>query len=138
MRSLSDIISIMILTNSTLIYKMVIVATSYYKLYHKEDNTMNKPNTESKAKSNKVEELIIDSFSVNRVHQFDNGGVTFDMTVNGISIYGCRVVETKDGDFIGLPQRKGKDGKYYSIVWARFSEADTKDILAEVEKQLNS
>lgn len=99
---------------------------------------MNKPNTESKAKSKKGEELKIDSFSVNRVHQFDNGGVTFDMTVNGIAIYGCRVVETKDGDFIGLPQRKGNDGKWYSIVWAKFSEADTKDILAEVEKQLNS
>ena len=58
--------------------------------------------------------------------------------INGISIYGCRVVETKDGDFIGLPQRKGNDGKWYSIVWAKFSEADTEDILAEVEKQLNS
>ena len=45
---------------------------------------------------------------------------------------------TKDGDFIGLPQRKGNDGKYYSIVWAKFSEQDTKDILAEVEKKLNS
>ena len=99
---------------------------------------MKKPNTESKAKSNKVEELKIDSFSVNRVHQFDNGGGTFDMTVNGISIYGCRVVENKDGDFIGLPQRKGNDGKWYSIVWARFSTEDTWDILAEVEKQLNS
>ena len=99
---------------------------------------MNKPNTESKAKSNKGEELKIDNFSVNRVHQFENGGVVFDMTLNGIAIYGCRVIETKDGDFIGLPQRKGKDGKWYSIVWAKFSETDTKDILAEVEKQLNS
>ena len=99
---------------------------------------MMKPNTESKAKSSKGEELKIDSFSVNRVHQFENGGVVFDMALNGISIYGCRVIETKDGDFIGLPQRKGKDGKWYSIVWAKFSETDTKDILAEVEKQLNS
>ena len=98
---------------------------------------MNKPNTESKAKSNKGEELKIDSFSVNRVHQFENGSVTCDMTVKGISIYGCRVVETKDGDFIGHPQRKGNDGKWYSIVWAKFSEEDAKDILAEVEKQLN-
>lgn len=128
----------MILTNPTIFYKMVIVATSYYNYISQGGNTMNKPNTESKAKSKKGEELKIDSFSVNRVHQFDNGGVTFDMTVNGISIYGCRVVETKDGDFIGLPQRKGNDGKYYSIVWARFSEQDTKDILAEVEKNLNS
>lgn len=99
---------------------------------------MKKPNTERKANSNKGEELKIDSFSVNRVHQFDNGGVTFDMTVNGIAIYGCRVVETKDGDFIGLPQRKGNDGKWYSIVWAKFSWTDTKDILEEVERLLNS
>ena len=99
---------------------------------------MKKPNTESNATSKKVEELKIDSFSVNRVHQFNNGGVTFDMTVNGINIYGCRVVETQKGDFIGLPQRKGADGKYYSIVWAKFSEQDSKDILAEVEKKLNS
>ena len=100
---------------------------------------MKKPNrnTNSSTNSNK-ETFKIDSFSVNRVHQFDNGGVIFDMTVNGISIYGCRVVETKDGDFIGLPQRKGNDGKWYSIVWTKFSEADAKDILAEVEKQLNS
>ena len=97
---------------------------------------MNKPNTESKAKKSKGEELNIDSFSVNRVHQFDNGGVTFDMTVNGIAIYGCRVVETKDGDFIGLPQRKGNDGKWYSIVWAKFSDTDTRHILEEVEKLL--
>lgn len=97
---------------------------------------MNKPNTESNQKSKDC--LKIDSFSVNRVHQFDNGGVCFDMTLNGINIYGCLVVETQKGDFIGLPQRKGTDGKYYSIVWAKFSEQDSKDILAEVEKKLNS
>lgn len=99
---------------------------------------MNKPNTESKAKSKKGEELKVDSYSVNRVHQFENGGVAFDMTLNGIVIYGCRVIETKVGDFIALPQRKGNDGKWYSIVWAKFSDEDANDILAEVEKQLNS
>lgn len=97
---------------------------------------MKKPNTESNKMSKDC--IKIDSFSVNRVHQFDNGGVCFDMTINGIDIYGCRVVETQKGDFIGLPQRKGTDGKYYSIVWAKFSEQDSKDILAEVEKKLNS
>lgn len=101
---------------------------------------MKKPtnNTNSNATKDTKDVLKIDSFSILRVHQFDNGGVSFDMTVNDISIYGCRVVETKDGDFIALPQRKGNDGKYYSIVWAKFSEQDTKDILTEVEKKLNS
>lgn len=97
---------------------------------------MKKPNTESETKKNNQECLKIDSFSVNRVHHYEFG-VFFDMTINGITIYGCRVIETKDGDFIALPQRKGNDGKYYSIVWAKFSETDTKDILSEVEKILN-
>lgn len=100
---------------------------------------MKKPENAQKSTRNERGEnyLKIESFSVNKTHIFDNGGVTFDMTVNGINIYGCRVVESNNGDFISLPQRKGNDGKYYSIVWARFSEQDTKDILAEVEKQLN-
>ena len=101
---------------------------------------MKKPNNTNNTsnKGNNAECIKIDSFSVNRTHVFQNGGVTFDMTVNGISIYGCRVVESEKGDFIALPQRKGQDGKYYSIVWARFSEDDARDILAEVERQLNS
>lgn len=69
---------------------------------------------------------------------FNNGGVTFDLELNGITIFGCRVVESSKGDFIAMPQRKGNDGKYYSYVWAKLSDQDTKDILAEVEKKLNS
>lgn len=99
---------------------------------------MKKPETKSEVKNENKDFLKIDSFSVNRVHQFSNGSVIFDMTVNGIKIYDCRVVEREEGDFISFPQRKGMDGKYYSIVWARFSETDQKDILAEVEKLLNS
>lgn len=94
--------------------------------------------TESKTSSKAVDTIKIDAFDVKRVKAFDNGGVVFDMTVNGLTIYGCRVVETAKGDFIALPQRKGADGKYYSIVWARFSDEDAKDILAEVERQLNA
>lgn len=99
---------------------------------------MKKPQGNNGNNGNNGKECIkIDSFKIIRTHIFDNGGVSFDLTVNGVTIYGCRVVESKDGDFISLPQRKGNDGKYYSIVWARFSDEDTKDILAEVEKQLN-
>lgn len=81
----------------------------------------------------------ISEFRVLRVHMFDNGNVTFDMRINEISIYGLRVVEGKDGkpDFISWPQRKGADGKYYSIAWAKLSDETTAQILAEVERQLN-
>ena len=40
---------------------------------------------------------------VTRAKQFDDGGVMFDMIVNEVSIYGCRVVEGKNGDFVSFP-----------------------------------
>lgn len=57
---------------------------------------------------------------VTRAHELDNGTIMFDMTVNGVQIYGCsyKVLSRKDGsgDFakIGFPSRKGSDGKYYN------------------------
>lgn len=64
--------------------------------------------------------------------------VFFTLTLNGVSINNCRVVEGKDGDFIGFPSRKGSDGKYYKHVYASISPEDTKAILDEVEKEVNS
>lgn len=84
------------------------------------------------------ETLVIDSFKVLRAHAFPKSGCAFDIEINGIKIYGCTVVEGKNGDFISFPQRQGKDGKYYSIVWAKLSEEDTQKIISEVENVLNS
>lgn len=95
---------------------------------------MKKPET---SKATEKENLQIDSFSIDRTFIFKNGDVTFDMTLNGIRIYGCRIIEGKNGDFVAFPERKGNDGKYYSIVWARLSEKDNADIVAEVEKKVN-
>lgn len=91
---------------------------------------MNKPNSKKT--------LEISSFRVMRVRTLDSGSVSFDMKLNGINIYGCFVVESaKYGDFISFPQRKGRDGKYYSIVWANLDKEDTTAILQEVERILN-
>ena len=64
--------------------------------------------------------------------------VFFSLTLNGVSINNCRVVEGKDGDFISFPSRKGNDGKYYKHVYANISPEDSKAILAKVEKEVNS
>lgn len=97
---------------------------------------MKKP-TETKT-ANTMEAIKIDSYKILRaVTVGKDNNVLFDMEINGIRIYGLSVVEGKNGDFISFPQRKGKDGKYYSIVWAKLSEDDTADILSEVEKVLN-
>lgn len=97
---------------------------------------MKKPENNNTNRSEK-ETIKITSFSIKRVSMLSNGHVSFDMELNGIIIYGCFVVEGKDGDFISLPQRKGNDGKYYSIVFARFSSDDSNTILKEVERMLN-
>lgn len=94
---------------------------------------MKKQNTQTE----EINEINVLNFEVSRVNQYKDT-VFFDLTINGIKIYGCTVVEGKKGDFISFPSKKGKDGKWYSIVYARLSANDQNIILAEVEKQLNA
>ena len=64
-------------------------------------------------------------------------GVFFDMTINGVKINGCNLALNKDGEpFIGLPSKKGKDGKYYSVCYIRFSGDDTQKIIEMIEQKL--
>lgn len=62
--------------------------------------------------------------------------VFFDMEVNGVTIYGCKVVEGSKGDFISFPSHKGKDGKYYNHAWVKLTEEQSKEIIAQVEEAL--
>lgn len=62
--------------------------------------------------------------------------VFFDMEVNGVTIYGCKVVEGSKGDFISFPSHKGKDGKYYNHAWVKLTDEQSKEIIAQVEEAL--
>lgn len=100
---------------------------------------MKKP-TGNKKETKEKEFIKLDSFSVDRVNTIGkNDSVVFDMTINGVKIYGCFVIEGKDGDFISFPSQKSdKNGKYYHHVYAALSDKDMSDILAEVENKLNN
>lgn len=74
-------------------------------------------------------------YAVRRAVRFDND-VVFDLTIDDFTIYRCRVVEGKHGDFIGLPFRKGKDGKFWGVVYKRFSQDETNLILDMVSAVL--
>lgn len=52
-----------------------------------------------------------------------------------VTIYGCRVVEGQDGDFIGWPSYKDTSGHYWKHVYVAIGPADVEDILSEVEAQ---
>ena len=87
-------------------------------------------------KKQERETIEVRSVEVTRVREVKGGTVFFTLTLNGVTIYDCRVVEGKNGDFIAFPSEKGSDGKYYSKVWASLSDEDSAAIIAEVEKQL--
>lgn len=38
-----------------------------------------------------------------------------DVKVNGVVINGVRLVEGKNGAFVSMPQRQGKNGRYFPI-----------------------
>lgn len=62
--------------------------------------------------------------------------VFFDVEINGVTIYGCKVVEGKNGDFISFPSHKGKDDKYYNHAYIKLSDEQTKEIISQVENML--
>lgn len=73
--------------------------------------------------------------NVTRANQV-NDIVFFDVDINGVMIYGCKVIEGSKGDFISFPSHKGKDGKYYNYAYIKLSDDQTKEIIEQVEQAL--
>lgn len=98
-------------------------------------------NTEAAPKAAKPEIAVygIREFTVGNVREWTNGGVTFDLTLNGeLTIYGCRLAAKADGEaFVSLPSRKGNDGKYYKHLYLKFSDQDQDKICQRVLDALN-
>lgn len=62
------------------------------------------------------------------LHYRKNDYGLFDLEHNGAIIYGCRLVESREGNiFISYPSRKGKDDKYYCH--ARFTDRIPDDVI---------
>ena len=86
----------------------------------------------------KAQELRFE-VKVTRAKECENGNISFDMTVNGITIYGCfyKTFQRKDGSgefaVIDFPQKKVGD-KWLNIAWFQI----TKPVLEDIEKQLES
>jgi len=83
-----------------------------------------------KKEANEVVDVVAKVTRANQV----NDTVFFDMEVNGVTIYGCKVIEGKNGDFVSFPSHKGKDGKYYNYAYVKLSDEATSDIVSQVEK----
>lgn len=57
--------------------------------------------------------LVVKRF--NLVDGYKNLIAFADVTVNGVTINGIRLVEGQNGNFLSMPQRQGKQGRYFPI-----------------------
>lgn len=81
------------------------------------------------------------TIKVTRAREFENGGLLFDMVVNGVTIYGCQWVEgEKNGQeyaFVSFPSRQSKkDKKWYNIAYVKLTDEETKDIESQIDALL--
>lgn len=82
--------------------------------------------------------IEISDVVITRAKEGTRGVVFFDMILNGVSVYGMKVVAGKDGDFISWPSEKAKNGdKYYNFAWAPLTEDQEKGILMKVQDKLD-
>ena len=91
---------------------------------------------ENKAVDHEIEVLRAVEFPEKNGHN----NIGFDVKINGVTIYGCILIQgEKDGEeysFPTFPQRKGKDDKYYNIVYVELSKADKEAIEKGIEALL--
>lgn len=83
-------------------------------------------------------EAVKHVFTVDWVHVFEDGSVTFNMIVdNYVWVYGLHIYDGKDGKpFISFPARKGKDGKYWNHVYCFLAAEDVEQIVKQVEERM--
>lgn len=94
-----------------------------------------------KKSENKKPEVAfnLQSWDVLRAHEFEGGNISYDLRVNGITIYGMTLVwdTDKKSYWSAFPSRKGKDGKYYKHAWFPIDEALQANIEKRIEELLS-
>ncbi|MFA5276355.1 MAG: SpoVG family protein [Candidatus Omnitrophota bacterium] len=70
-----------------------------------------------------------DMIQVNRIYKVDGDSklkAFVDLSLSGLIVKGLRVISGSKGLFVGMPQHKGKDGKWYSTVYPETKEMQQK------------
>lgn len=70
------------------------------------------------------------SINVINARVLSDNCIVFGVELEGVSLYGMRLVENKNGErFISMAQTKGKDGKYYYNYFINLSDKQKEDII---------
>lgn len=91
------------------------------------------------AKKQERTNIEVKDVKIIRAHEFDNGNISFDAQINGITFYRLSVVSVKDSDrvFIGFPSYQAKDGKWYNYYYLPLDDADMDKIISAVYDNLD-
>lgn len=89
------------------------------------------------AAKNEKPNFNLKGMKVANVRKLSDTIICFSLLGNGLGLYNLRVVNGAKGKFIGSPQSKGKDGKWYDQYAVYFSEDDAKKVIAAVEAKVD-
>lgn len=95
-------------------------------------------NTNTNTNTQRLEPIVVSSFAIGRVR--DNGqGVPYaDVTINGVTVYGCAVRATQAGEaFLAWPTKKGQDNKFYKLAYAPLAQEDQDKIIQAIYDKLD-
>lgn len=86
-----------------------------------------------KTSKKEVKEIEVTSLEVFRAREYDDI-FFFDMVLNGVYIYGCRLIEGENGWFVSFPSKgpSKKGGKWYNHCWAKLPEDALDEICSAV------
>ena len=73
--------------------------------------------------------------NVTRAYEFDNGNISINLEVNGVTIYGASIVNGRQGKFVSFPSYK-KDGRYWNHAYFPFDEDELNEVLEQVGDML--
>ena len=93
-----------------------------------------KKNSKNSKNSKKaVAEIEVTSLEVTRAREYEDI-FFFDMVLNGVCIYGCRLIEGENGWFVSFPSKKPdkKGGKWFNHCWAKLPEGVLGEICSAV------
>lgn len=103
-------------------------------------------NRTKKTENKETEAAQVLAIEVLRAKDFTEDGkdgcsISFDMKVNGVTIYGCWYREGKDKNkedyqLVSFPSKQGKDGKYYSHAYVKLQQSDIDLISKQIESLL--
>lgn len=89
-----------------------------------------------------VKKIAVTDFEIIRTHVFDNGNISFDATINGMTFYNVSLVwsdksnNNDGGYFISEPSRKVGD-KYYKYYYLNLNDEGTDAIIDAVVEASN-